>query len=144
MLRDHILNNIWLKLASLVLATLIWLTVQANVERERGLSYQTDGSADEMERQAVTQRRLELPVLVRCNGTNFPSFRTQPATVSVTVSGDAKRIVGMEPKEIVVFVEAGDQPAARELCPVQVATPPNINWLRVLPIVVRLQPVRRP
>lgn len=144
MIRERILNNVWLKLASLVLATLIWLTVQANLEKETRLVYQTDTPADEMDRHAVPQRRFELPVVVRCNGTNYPSFRTQPTTVSVTVSGDAKKISAMESKEILVFVEAGDPPTARELCPVQVAMPPNVNWIRVLPNMVLLQPLPHP
>ena len=142
-MRDMVQNKFWMKLAAMVLATLIWLTVQATLEKEKGLTYRNQQSADEMERQAATQRRFDLPVHVRCNGTNHPALRTSPARVSVIVSGDPARLTKVEAWEFKVFVEAGDQPNVRELLPVQVITPPNVNWLRVLPIAVRLHSVPR-
>jgi hypothetical protein len=145
MIQDYFLRNLWLKLASVVLATLIWLTVQANVEKETRLVQQMPVSADEFERRGIAQRHFEVvPVVTRCNSTNCPAFRADPATVSVDLSGESQRIWNMEGREMTAYVEIGDQPRAGDLCPIQVSTPPGVTWLRVLPNVVRLRPGTTP
>ena len=140
-MKDFILRNLWLKMASLVLATLIWLTVQANLEKETRMVQQTPSGADQLEKRDIVQRQFEfVPVAVRCDGTNCPAFRAEPSTVSVTVSGDSQKIWKMEAKDILVFVETGTVPHSGDLCPVQVSTGPNVTWLRVQPSLVRLKP----
>ena len=139
-MRDWFLKNFWLKLTSAVLATLIWLTVQANLEKETRQVYQNEETADEYLRHARIPRRFEVTVEVRWDGTNFPGFQALPRQVVVTVEGEPARMNGMELKDLKAFVETGGPPELGGLYPVQALTPsPHLQVVNLLPQSVRIK-----
>ena len=99
---DFFLHNFWLKMASLILATLIWLTVQANLDKENRRVYPDRVLSDEMDKRVVTQKRLELPVTVLVDGRNSREYRSVPTNVAVTVSGEAMRINSLSEQEFLL------------------------------------------
>ena len=143
-MRDLILKHFWLKLTSFVLATLIWLTVQATLEKENHQVYQGDESADEQLKRASVPRQFELPVEVRWEGTNYPQLTSLPTHVVVTLEGNAGRLTTMNPKEITAFVETGGAPDVRGIYPVQIMAPKNLHCIHIMPHSVRLKTVTAP
>lgn len=141
---EFFLKNFWLKMASLVLATLIWLTVQANLDKEMRGIYPLRNTTDELMGHAIAQRRMDLPVTVLSDGVALPGYVTVPAKVSVTLSGEAQRVNGLDEQEVSAFVETAGTPNNHDLYPVIVTPPTPLSYLRVQPQVVRLRPVVPP
>ncbi|MBI1842490.1 MAG: hypothetical protein HYR88_16755 [Verrucomicrobia bacterium] len=138
-MRDLFFKHFWLKLTSLVLATLIWLTVQATLEKENRQVYQSEETADELFRRAKVPRQFELPVEIRWEGTNYQSLFALPAKVVVTMEGDPGRISAMDTKELTAFIETGGPPDPRGIYPVQVLAPSNLRCTHIMPHSVRLK-----
>lgn len=142
---DLFLRNFWLKMASLILATLIWLTVQANLDKENRGVYPDKNLSDEWDRRVVTQKRFELPVTIFSGGSNSMVYHSIPTNVTVTFSGEAVRINGLEEREVLAFVDAGGvTDPQHEVFPVLVNAPATVNLLRVIPPVVRLKLATKP
>ena len=136
---DFFLTNFWLKMASLILATLIWLTVQANLDKENRGVYPDKLLSDELDKRVVTQKRFELPVSIFSDGTNSTLYRSIPTNVMVTVSGEAVKINSLEERELHAYVDAGGVTDPQHgVFPIQVNTPSSVILLRVLPPVTRL------
>ena len=138
-MRDLLFKHFWLKLTSLVLATLIWLTVQANLEKENRQVYQSEETADELFRRTRTPRQFELPVEIRWDGTNYHRLSALPTNVVVTLEGDPGRVSAMETKELTAFIETGGVPDVRGIYPVQILAPRNLRCTHIMPHSVRLK-----
>lgn len=142
---DFFLHNFWLKMASLILATLIWLTVQANLDKENRGVYPGRVLSDDMDKRVVTQKRLELPVTVLMDGTNSTEYRSVPTNVAVTVSGESMRINSLSDQDFLAYIETGGVSSPQgEIFPVSVNLPANVTLLRVIPPLVRLKQASRP
>jgi YbbR domain-containing protein len=142
---DFFLRNFWLKLASLILATLIWLTVQANLDKETRGVYPDANLSDELDKRVVTQKRFELPVTILSEGSNSAIYRSIPTNVTVTFSGEAVKINGLEERELLAFVDAGGvTDRQHEVFPVLVNAPSGVSLLRVIPPVIRLKLAPKP
>ena len=140
-MRDFLLRNFWLKLTSLVLATLIWLTVQATLDRETRAAYQTEDSADALGGLTITERYFELPVQVGANGTNedLTVWVTSPQLIHVTVSGERNKIRDLSEGNLQAFIDLAGRPAVQSsVYPVQVLTPPTVHCIRIVPPLVLL------
>lgn len=130
MLRDLILKDFWLKLASLVAAVFIWLTVSAAIRREIDLRNYPG---------PLVERRifLNLPVLVVSSASDVRNFRVQPSTVAATVRGDAELLERLQPADIHVIVDLTGIDSASDLRKrVEVSTPPGVMHVSVEPQVV--------
>ncbi len=139
-MRDWFLKNFWLKLTSAVLATLIWLTVQANLEKETRQVYQNEETADEYVRHARIPRRIEVLVDIRWDGTNCPGFQAIPRHVVMTIEGEQARMNGIGPKDLIAFVETGGPLDLGGLHPVQALTlSPHMQVVNLLPQSVRIK-----
>lgn len=142
---DFFLRNFWLKLASLILATLIWLTVQANLDKENRGVYPDKNLSDELDKRVVTQKRFELPVTILSEGSNSTVYRSIPTNVTVTFSGEAVRINSLEDRELLAYVDAGGvTDPQHEVFPVLVNAPSSVSLLRVIPPVIRLKLAPKP
>lgn len=142
---DFFLHNFWLKMASLILATLIWLTVQANLDKENRRVYPDRVLSDEMDKRVVTQKRLELPVTVLVDGRNSTEYRSVPTNVAVTVSGETMRINSLSEQEFLAYIETGGVTnPQREIFPILVNLPANVTLLRVIPPMIRLKQASNP
>ena len=123
-LRDLIVRDFWLKLFSLVLAVLIWLTVAFGKDffADRGLPEQT---------------YYNIPVSVMFSAANadMHGFIVDPSAVTVTVRGDKKSLNNLQARDIRALVDlTGIETASRGLRKrIEVTTPAGITFVKVDP-----------
>jgi hypothetical protein len=92
-LRNIFFRDFWLKLFSVVLATLIWLTVWLFAIRK-----------DVSPGSALTNSHLEdrifynIPVLVMSAAADVRDFKVSPGEVAIKVRGDNKKLLELEKK----------------------------------------------
>jgi YbbR domain-containing protein len=99
---DFISRNRWQKLGSLVLAVLIWLTVNADLGVERFTA-----------RDAARVRVFEhVPVSVLAPGNDAGRYRIEPARVAVEVHGEPAALRGLQPGDLEVYVNLSTSVAA--------------------------------
>jgi YbbR-like protein len=118
-LRKLFLEDFWLKLFSLALAVLIWLTVTFASEKGVG-----------------TESRVfsNLPIAVLASAEDVHNFKVTPSQAEVTVQGSPKTIQNLESKDIRVIVDLSGVGAARDLNkPIEVSVPVGITCLHVSP-----------
>ncbi len=97
--REAILQNFWLKLFSLVLATMIWFAIfgaQTNLRPERAVL----GN--------VTRKFERVPVTVMKSAADLRAFRVEPSTVEITVSGPLAKVQALTPGQLEVFISLTD------------------------------------
>lgn len=128
LLRQIVLRDFWLKLFSLALAILIWLTVSF-ARSGGGQIFFSRGTLPE-------QTYYNIPVQVRFSATAaVRSFKVDPNVVAVTVRGDKKALEKLQAREILPLVDlAGIEEAARGFRKqIEVTTPPGVTFVQVVP-----------
>jgi YbbR domain-containing protein len=123
-LRNLVLEDFWLKLFSLVLATLIWLTVTFASQKE-----------------AWTDQRVfsNLPVTILSAAEDVHNFKVTPREVEVTVQGDPKTMQNLQSKDIRAIVDLTGVTAARDLRKrIEVSVPAGITHMHVVPEEVQV------
>ncbi len=123
-LRHLVVEDFWLKLFSLALAVLIWLTVTFASQKEVG-----------------TEIRVlsNLPVAVVSSTEDVHNFRVSPNEVEVTVQGDPRTVQNLDSKDIQVSVDLTRIGPARDLRkPVRVSVPAGVTLTRVAPDAVQI------
>ena len=125
-LRNLLLHDLGLKLFALGLALLIWATVQFAIRKEIiGIGPSGPQAMRTFE---------DLPVMVLSGAADVRAFRVAPACVAVTVRGEREILRQLTEKEMRATVDLTDIAAARDLRKhVDVATPPGITLVRVVP-----------
>lgn len=125
-LRNLFLHDLGLKLFALGLALLIWATVQFAIRKEIiGIGPSGPQAMRTFE---------DLPVMVLSGAADVRAFRVAPACVAVTVRGEREILRQLTEKEMRATVDLTDIAAARDLRKhVDVATPPGITLVRVVP-----------
>ena len=91
-------NNLWLKIFSFVLATLIWFVIDANFQGP-----QVAKVPDNPLRPDAT-RNLQLPVVVVTAANNKQVFQVNPTEVTVKVRGEATTVQNLDPDDVEVYV----------------------------------------
>lgn len=127
LLRDLILRDFWLKLFSLALAVLIWLTVSFAIKKE---------GSPVVSLTLVPEERTfsNLPVMVMSAAADVRNIKVRPDTVEVTVRGDAKIIRELRGKDIRVMVDLTGIETAQDLKKrIEVTTLAGISLVRVVP-----------
>ena len=135
-LRSIILKDFWLKLFSVVLAALIWLTVSFAIRKENSQEF--------VPLAAGPSRTFDLPVLVVSAAADVREFRVSPDHVQVTVQAEPAILEVLQEKDIRVLVDLTDIESARNLRKrVEVSTPPGVTH-RVVPeyVEIRIPPKR--
>lgn len=134
--RDYILKNFWLKLFSLALATVIWLTINAIIHEAK-----IEAPMDETAQQKFTH----VPITVMMNAADARSFRVVPGEVTVSVSGKFLTLQKVTDKDIQAFVNLTDtrdtEGAAKKI---QIVAPDGVSLVRVDPAMVRIERVNPP
>ena len=123
-LRHLVLEDFWLKLFSLALAVLIWLTVTFASQKEAG-----------------TDQRVfsNLPVTVLASAEDVHNFKVSPSEVAVTVQGDPKTLQNLQSKDIRAMVDLTGVAAARDLRKrIEVSVPAGVTFMRVAPEEVQV------
>ena len=129
-LRGLLFHDFWLKLFSLALAVLIWLTVSF-AQSGDGRSFLTNRGAPE-------QTYYNIPVLVMSSAADVRNFKVDPNVVAVTVRGDKKalhELQAREARDIRALVDlTGIEEAARGMHKrIDVTTPAGITFVQVVP-----------
>lgn len=132
--RHLLFEDFWLKLFSLALAVLIWITVFLAIEKKEispapALAPTTPGRLT----------LSHLPVVVLSSASDVRTFKVNPNEVEVTVEGDSKRLQSLQPSEIRVIVDLTGIESARELTKrIEVSTPAGITHIMVAPQEVQI------
>src|SRR6185503_3029412 len=115
-LRSLFLDHIWLKIFSLILATLIWLTIHANLDRDT---------------REVARRFDQVTVGLLTDPTERRIFVLDPAQVSVTVKGPKAVIDGLG--DIHAYVEPASHAGNTGNYTVEVLAPVGVAVVVVSP-----------
>jgi len=123
-LRKLVFEDFWLKLFSLMLAVLIWLTVTFASQKDVG-----------------TDQRVfsNLPVSVLASAEDVHNFQVSPREVEVTVQGDRNTLQNLQSKDIRPMANLTGVGAARELRKrIEVSVPAGVTHIRVAPEEVQV------
>ena len=124
-LRNLVLEDFWLKLFSLLLAVLLWLTVTFASRKDPGID------------QRVLSKML--PVTILASTEDVHNFRVSPSEVAVTVQGNPKTLQNLQTNDIRAIVDLTGVGAARELRKrVEVSVPAGVTHMRVMPEEVQV------
>jgi hypothetical protein len=124
-LRSLLLDQIWLKLFSLVLATLIWLAVWTNLGGERVSKFSRSFS--------------NRPILILTESSERPTLNVVPDRATVTVRGPVDLIQAMKDEDISVFVRVVDPKQPVGDLPVQVHVPAGASVYQVVPMIAQVR-----
>jgi YbbR domain-containing protein len=126
-LRHLIIRDFWLKLFSLALAILIWLTIWFAIGK--GVS-----PLAAFTNRTPEQSYYNIPVLVRLPAADVRNVKVDPSEVQVTVRGDEKVLKELKPRDIRAEVDLTGIESARGLRKrIEVTTPPGVVYVRVFP-----------
>jgi YbbR domain-containing protein len=128
---ENVFGHIWLKLFSLVLAVLIWVTVSFAIRNENAQMASVNAN--------LPTRVFYLPVLVVSAAADVREFHVAPDQVEVTVWGEATNLMQLQDKDIRVIVDLTDIESARSMTKrVEVSTPAGITLKSVNPDIVQI------
>ncbi len=131
-LRQLFVHDFWLKLFSLMLALLIWLTASMAIQKGGPPVTPLDLAPEE-------RTFSNLPVLVISSAQDVRNFKVQPDRVEVTVRGDAKTVRALRANQIRARVDLTDVETAGELKErIEVSVPSGISHVRVEPSEVQV------
>jgi len=132
-LRNLLLQDIWLKLFSLALAVLIWLTVN--------FATKNDGGPGPSLSLAHREQRTfhNVPVLLMCAAEEVRGFKVNPKEVEVTVEAEGKVLQKLQKGDLRVVANLTGIGAAEDLhMRVDVSTPAGVTRVRVDPQEVQI------
>jgi YbbR domain-containing protein len=124
-LRRLIANQFWLKLLSLVLACLIWLTVRANIGT-------TSGDA--------TRTFEARPVLLLTDSAEHVAMVASPSKASVTVRGPAALVQELAENDVHVYLRLADSSVAGGQLPIHAHVPAGVSVMLVTPATAAVRP----
>jgi hypothetical protein len=127
--RDLLIQNRALKLGSLALAALIWLTVRSNLGLDRLVT-------NEVFRVRVLEN---IPVGVLATGQGESQVQIHPSVVHVEVEGDPDVVQRLTPSDIQAYVNLLSPEAPRQGMFRVNARAPGVRVAAVLPESVRIE-----
>jgi hypothetical protein len=120
--RNLVVKDFWLKLFSLALAILIWLTVRFSINGETSTSPLLALLGHAADETVVT-----VPVRVPVSGAQ--TFKVDPTEIQVTLRGDPKILKSLRSEEIRAQVDlTGVETASGLLRPIEVVLPQGISY----------------
>ena len=134
LLRKLVFKDFLLKLFSLAMAILIWLLVSIAIRQQPSSA----GSAGPLPA-GRTFYNLPLGILWATN--QMRQFLVSPREVEVTVQGDTNALEKLQPADLrAVVVLTGTEPAGAMSKKIEVAAPPGVSYVRVVPPEAQLMP----
>lgn len=131
--RDAILQNFWLKLFSLVLATMIWFAI---------FGAQSNLRVDRPALGTVTRKIEQVPITVMKSAADLRAFKVEPNAVEITVSGPLAKVQALTPLQLEVFISLTDVNDTVGLTKkILVHLPADIALLKVSPTEAIITPV---
>jgi YbbR domain-containing protein len=128
-LRTLILDHFWLKLISLVLAVLIWLTVRADL-----------GSSTVESTRPFPNR----PILVLTDKAEHVAVVANPIHASITVRGQAALLNELSEQDIHVYVRLHDPRQVGGEFPVHAHVPSGATVILITPATATIKPADAP
>ena len=126
-------QNFWLKLFSLLLATLAWLTIRFELDHGVSLPPVPFNQPEQ-----GTWNSLPITVITAAADTRV--YRVKPSEARVTVSGPPEIIRDLTPKQIQVFVNLTEVQDATDLTEkIEVGLPHEVTLIRVVPAAVHVE-----
>jgi YbbR domain-containing protein len=131
-LRHLIFHDFWLKLLSLVLATLIWFLIHLAIQKQ----------VSPLTLTANERKFAKLPVMVMFAAEDVRTFKVKPSEVEVTVQGDDKILKNLQARDIRVMVDLTGIEAAHLRKRVELTSPPGVAHAFATPqeVEVIIQP----
>jgi YbbR domain-containing protein len=126
-LRRLFLEDFWLKLFALILATLIWFTVYLAIQKE------VSPVPTALNQNNAERVFFNLPVVVYSLAEDVHSFKVSPQEVSVTVQGDRKALENLRGQDIGVTVNLTHLEGTHLRKRIDVSTPAGIMHVRIDP-----------
>ena len=128
-LRSIFAHHFWLKLLSVVLAFLIWLTVKANIGTSAG---------------EATRTFVNRPVLLLTDSAEHVAMVANPNQASVTVRGPALLIQELTDQDVHVYVRLHDRSQVAGELPVHAHVPSGASVALVTPATATVRPAGAP
>ena len=133
LLRSLIFDHIWLKLFSLVLATLIWLAIRSNLVSTESQH------ASRVLGEPTVRKLARLPVFLLQDSTGHQPVVVEPSFVDVSVRGSDFRLAELRASDVHVFVRLTEGRTAGSF-PVEVRAPNGITVFLITPASVQVKP----
>jgi YbbR domain-containing protein len=135
-LRDSILNNFWLKVFSLLMATMIWFAVQSNLPADtRQLQNPFHGAE---------MRDFVRPVAVTTSATNQIVFRINPSEVRVTLRAERGASKHLKASDIQAYVDLTEAKELHGTFPIKINAPrQGISEVVVWPQYAHVEPEKK-
>ena len=127
-LRSFISHNFWLKVFSLILASLIWFAMQSNQSLFAP-------------RRKTREFRCPVGLLTPPGPGSRPVYALDPGTVTVKVRGDDAALKKLDPATILAYVRLPDVTSLTRVLRVEVVVPREVTIEEVAPDQVSLQAV---
>jgi YbbR domain-containing protein len=129
-LRQLFLRDLLLKLLSLALAMLIWVTVYISIRRDVS---EVPGS------NTYSRTFYDCPVLVVSSDSNVSTYRVKPNEVDITVQGDPEALRNLQARQIHAFIDLTDiEDTSEATRRIDVTTPPGFTHVSVVPADVEI------
>lgn len=97
---SKLLHNFWLKIFSLVLATIIWVTIHIGIKRDISLTNPDPTQA--------SRKLMTLPISIITQPGDARVFKINPTKTQATVMGGEAFIRRMSDKDIRIYVDLTD------------------------------------
>jgi YbbR domain-containing protein len=130
--RDLVLENVWLKVFALLLASLVWFAVNTHLTGDSAWPFAL----------APSDMRREFPgrpVLVLRLPTDHRMFEVEPGEVRVFVGGPAVLLRQVHDNDVNVFVRVPNLADASTEMPLVVQAPKGVTVIRTEPATVRVR-----
>src|SRR5262249_37749807 len=131
--RNLIFEDFWLKLFSLVLAVLVWVTVSFAFRKEAS-------PISALNFPVPSHTFFNLPVLVMSSAQGLRHFMVVPSEVAVTVQGEARLLQSLQSKDIRALVDLTGLGSAEDDVnrKIEVSTPSGVTHVQVVPSEVKV------
>jgi|ERR1043166_295926 hypothetical protein len=130
-LRAFILENVWLKVVSLFLASLIWFAIQSSQSGSRFPSSLFHSRVQTLE--------MRCPVSILSSPRARPALTLEPASVLVKVRGDEATLKKLASGRLQPYVRAEDVADIKGVFRVEIVVPPGITLQEIVPEHVTVQ-----
>jgi len=132
-LRHLFLDDVLLKLFSLVLALLFWLTVSFAIQQKEGPAVPALSLTPEL------RIVFRLPVMVVSSAPDAHKCKVSPEEIDVTLQGEARLIEKLQSKDVRAIVELNASEAAQNLSKhIEVSVPAGVAFVRAVPDEVQI------
>ena len=133
-LRHLFFHDLLLKLFSLALAILIWLTINFAIGKNEDRP-----AVPSFVPHPVQQASFMLPVMILSSADNPRELKIDPKEVEVTVEGEPRLIKGLQKSDLKAIVDLSGIEAAQGLIKrIEISRPAGIAEVRVVPPEVKI------